>query len=185
MTPPKDPARRCRAKSRASGWQQCGRAAVIGGTVCIVHGGKAPQVARKARERATLAEALRLDPARSLVDVMTDQVHAMDLLARRAREAQPGDAAQIIDTAERAFRAARDALAAGAVDRRAELDALTIRTWMGIFERALDQTVPPAEIERFRVLVGREIEALTKAGDAVWIEDAEIIEDSAPMIEAP
>jgi hypothetical protein len=40
----------CSAKSNRSG-KQCGRAAIIGGTVCWVHGGAAPQVRKAALRR--------------------------------------------------------------------------------------------------------------------------------------
>lgn len=41
--------RQCKAH-RKNG-EQCRRQAIIGGAVCIMHGGKAPQVIRSARER--------------------------------------------------------------------------------------------------------------------------------------
>ena len=41
---------RCSARARGSG-QQCKRPAIKGGTVCRLHGGSAPQVIKKARER--------------------------------------------------------------------------------------------------------------------------------------
>lgn len=53
--------RRCTARSRRSG-ELCRRWAIRGGTVCIMHGGKAPQVQRKAAER--LADLI--DPDRAL-----------------------------------------------------------------------------------------------------------------------
>lgn len=42
--------RKCSATSKQSG-KQCGRWAIPGGTVCAMHGGKAPQVKAKADER--------------------------------------------------------------------------------------------------------------------------------------
>lgn len=65
-----DESRRCRATSRRSG-QRCGRAAIVGGTVCHIHGGKTPVVAAKARERAVrmaAEEAARRMVARAGVD---------------------------------------------------------------------------------------------------------------------
>ena len=56
-----DDARRCTAKSSRS-QQRCKRPAILGGTVCQTHGGAAPQVKRKARERL---EDL-IDPDRAL-----------------------------------------------------------------------------------------------------------------------
>jgi len=40
----------CIAKAKSSG-KRCNRNAIAGGTVCVVHGGAAPQVIRSARER--------------------------------------------------------------------------------------------------------------------------------------
>lgn len=48
----------CTAKAKSSG-KRCSRDAIQGGNVCIVHGGKAPQVIRSARERL----ASLVDPA--------------------------------------------------------------------------------------------------------------------------
>jgi len=45
------PERRCTARSKRSG-DRCKRAPIPGGSVCIMHGGAAPQVRRAARERA-------------------------------------------------------------------------------------------------------------------------------------
>jgi hypothetical protein len=48
-----DDARRCHAKSKRS-QQRCGRAAIRGGTVCNIHGGKTPSTVAKAAERLQL-----------------------------------------------------------------------------------------------------------------------------------
>lgn len=40
----------CLATAKSSG-KRCGRSAILGGTVCVVHGGSAPQVKAKARAR--------------------------------------------------------------------------------------------------------------------------------------
>jgi hypothetical protein len=48
--------RRCTAKSKRS-QERCRRAAVIGGTVCAMHGGKAPQVKAAAEQRDLEAKA--------------------------------------------------------------------------------------------------------------------------------
>ena len=42
--------RRCSARRQRDG-KPCGRYAIRGGTVCPIHGGKAPQVLRKAKAR--------------------------------------------------------------------------------------------------------------------------------------
>lgn len=48
--------RQCTARSKRSG-ERCRRAAVLGGTVCSMHGGKAPQVAAAAEGRVIAAAA--------------------------------------------------------------------------------------------------------------------------------
>lgn len=42
--------RRCSARSKRSG-ERCRRAPIVGGTVCTMHGGAAPQVRAAARRR--------------------------------------------------------------------------------------------------------------------------------------
>lgn len=49
-----DESRRCTAKSKQSG-ERCKRAAVVGATVCSMHGGKAPRVAAAAARRVAAA----------------------------------------------------------------------------------------------------------------------------------
>jgi len=59
---------RCKAKSKTSK-TQCGRAAILGGTVCGYHGGKAPQVMKAAENRVREYVAQMVDPDRMLQEV--------------------------------------------------------------------------------------------------------------------
>ena len=68
---------RCSATSKGKG-ERCRRAAIPGGTVCTYHGGKAPQVIEKARQR--LLEGT--DPAAAL---LTEQVKNKKLAASDRR----------------------------------------------------------------------------------------------------
>jgi hypothetical protein len=60
----------CKAKAKTSG-VRCKRLPIPGGTVCVMHGGKAPQVQRSARERL----AALVDPA---IARLGQLVHAKD-----------------------------------------------------------------------------------------------------------
>jgi hypothetical protein len=51
--------RRCRAKANRTGLR-CQRWAIRGGLVCATHGGSAPQVKRKAKQREALRKAMHL-----------------------------------------------------------------------------------------------------------------------------
>ncbi len=64
-------AQQCRATSKASG-QQCKRSAIPGGTVCRYHGGAAPQVMSKARERLA---ALIFPSIAALGEMVSDKTH--------------------------------------------------------------------------------------------------------------
>lgn len=55
----------CKAKS-ARGTRPCKKHAIVGGTVCDRHGGRAPQVRRKARQRIADMLAEAIDPNRVL-----------------------------------------------------------------------------------------------------------------------
>jgi hypothetical protein len=72
----------CTAHTRAG--NPCMNFAKVGSTVCYLHGGKAPQVIRKADQRATLAQLLQSDP-RPLPEVMAEAVHNVDAAMRDAR----------------------------------------------------------------------------------------------------
>ena len=76
--------RRCTARSKGSG-ERCKRAAVVGGTVCAMHGGKAPQVKARAEQRDLEQKADReitkLWPGLRNADPVKDPVDSMARLA--------------------------------------------------------------------------------------------------------
>jgi hypothetical protein len=69
--------RRCIAKSKVTG-KQCGRKPIPGGLVCGYHGGKAPQVAKKAAERVAKQNALQ--EARRMMQVEGDHMSEVEHL---------------------------------------------------------------------------------------------------------
>lgn len=78
------PHRRCKAMARSTG-EQCKRRPIIGGTVCVMHGGAAPAVRAAALRRKAEAEATALlellwDPKAAPV---TNPVTALQELAGR------------------------------------------------------------------------------------------------------
>lgn len=80
--------RRCSAKSKQSG-ERCKRAPIVGGTVCVMHGGKAPAVQAAAEARVVEAAAVKVlskvwDPQAKPV---TNAVAAMQKLAGQTEQA--------------------------------------------------------------------------------------------------
>ena len=51
--------------------------------VCTTHGAKAPQVAAKAAERRTLAQALHQNPRRHPREILADGLHIMDTIGQQ------------------------------------------------------------------------------------------------------
>jgi hypothetical protein len=107
----------CTATARGTG-ERC-RRRVIGGTVCVKHGGGAPQVRAKRLERIALAEELAAHPHKHPADVLLAALRLSDLLTKRALEA--------VDAGERVtpklMRALGDASARSAALARAVLSA--------------------------------------------------------------
>lgn len=68
--------RRCTAQARTTG-NQCKRRPILGGTVCKMHGGGAPQVIKKALERL----AALVDPAIARLAVVVDDEDSRVALA--------------------------------------------------------------------------------------------------------
>lgn len=77
--------RRCSARSSRTG-QPCRSWAILGGTVCVNHGGRAPQVVAAAKRRLAMAEVLEQSPRREPVQVLLDAVHLLDVRARQMKD---------------------------------------------------------------------------------------------------
>src|SRR6266511_3197022 len=73
----------CVATTRAG--RRCGTQAMRGATVCRLHGGKAPQVQRRAMVRASFQELLRKMPDRPWHEVYAEALHINDVIMRHAR----------------------------------------------------------------------------------------------------
>lgn len=93
-----DDSRRCTAKSKQSG-ERCKRAAIVGGTVCKIHGGGTP-VAKVAAERrqqedaarralANLGEPEPIDPAQALLNLIAGKHGEVLWLRAKVREVEP------------------------------------------------------------------------------------------------
>jgi hypothetical protein len=129
---------RCRARARSGA--RCRRWPIAGGTVCVSHGGKAPQVARVAAERLDLARLVYAARLYSPEDVMEQCVRIARALLDVA--VQSGRLVDVADALDRAARVAHLALRSrtggqpqltvATVDReiarlRAQLDSPTLQ----------------------------------------------------------
>lgn len=74
--------RRCRAKSKGSG-DRCKRAAIVGGTVCSTHGGKAPRTRAAAERRTAEAEVRQI---LGTVDLEAPDEHPVETLLTLIRQ---------------------------------------------------------------------------------------------------
>jgi hypothetical protein len=108
----------CVALSKRTG-ERCNNWSVFGGTVCRMHGGKAPQVRARGEIRMTLGELLAQDP-RPVGTVLLDAVRDADALLSDARtrvsvdgETTAQDMTRFIEALERAAKLSKVALDAG------------------------------------------------------------------------
>ena len=70
----------CKATSKQSK-KRCRRKAIHGGTVCVMHGGGAPQVKKKARERLKELEHPAIDRIKKTINREGDESAAVALTA--------------------------------------------------------------------------------------------------------
>jgi hypothetical protein len=73
---------RCTARAKGTG-NQCRRAPIIGGTVCVKHGGGAPQVQKAARQR--ILDAAQ-DAVSTLIRATTDETVPWPVRLAAARD---------------------------------------------------------------------------------------------------
>lgn len=111
------PPRRCAGRSSRSG-EQCRQWALVGATVCVAHGARAPQVRAAAERRVSLAEELVKAPRRSPQQILVDATHAADVLLGRAvaAAAEPmsvDQLDQVVSSIGRAAQLAKVAMDAG------------------------------------------------------------------------
>lgn len=86
--------RRCRATNRAG--TRCGRPAILGGTVCNLHGGKSPQAKKAAARRLATADALAeldrlgvpldVEPAEAMLAMVAEAAGNVAFLRRRVQD---------------------------------------------------------------------------------------------------
>lgn len=101
--PPPIEERRCTAKSKGSG-QRCKKYAIPGGNVCTTHGGRAPQVKRKAQLRLLeLVDPAIITLAKLMANGESDQVRlgaAKDILDRAGVPRQAEATVKVEDARE-------------------------------------------------------------------------------------
>lgn len=159
----------CPATSKRSG-ERCKRW-VVGGGPCRIHGGAAPQVAEKRKQRVELGEALSKAPHRSPWEVLGDVLHTADVVAQAARnEVESGNVTPealflLTDAIERAGRWAKVALDAGIDERRTKvaeqhgaalagcIRAILDRLELSPMQRDLVPLVVPEELRRVDALM--------------------------------
>lgn len=130
-----DESRRCTAKVKQTG-ERCKRAAIPGGTICVIHGGASPAVrAAAARREADAAATAALevvwnpdaspvgDPVEALASLAGKLQHAVDVLGARVEVTDlDGTTALALSRAMRDLRMALEALEGlGLQERRVRL----------------------------------------------------------------
>lgn len=159
----------CTATSKQSG-ERCRRDAIVGGTVCPMHGGMSPQVQRAAKRRLAEARARqRLDEVE--VEPIDDPIAAY---------------AQVVAEAV----ALKDVLAShvAAIEGGLEANATELRATVGAYERAIDRAGRllgewvrlglseqwirrQTELDDERVMIMREL--IRRAGESLGVGERE------------
>lgn len=120
------PPQKCSARRKTG--EPCSQYRVIGASVCVMHGGRAPQVVAAAERRVTLAEALSTGDKRHPWEILEDGLHIVDLVMREVvldvqerGSVTPQLLDKLISAVERAHRLAKVNLDAGIDQRRVRL----------------------------------------------------------------
>lgn len=170
-----DDARRCTAKSKQSG-VRCKRAAIVGGTVCSMHGGKAPAVAANAAAR-TLLQTYGLPHEVDPLDALMGELHRTaghvawlsqqvsqltTVIATGAFGNQSTDALVRLYQSERMHlaRVAADCLKAGVEERRVRLAEEQGRLVADVIRRIVEGLGLDPSAPEVRDIVRRELVAV-------------------------
>src|SRR5262245_8882111 len=118
--------------------------AIRGATVCLKHGGGARQVRQKAAERVTLAQALAQGDRRPPFEVISDALHAADVIMRDVRARVENDESanaelltKFVEALERAARMAKLTIDGKFVEMQAWVTRHEGEEIAGVFQRAL------------------------------------------------
>ncbi len=134
---------KCGARSKGRGGAPCDQWAVVGTTVCPMHGGQAPQVVTKAEQRISLAERLKHQPRRQPWEVMEETAHIADVLLQDARSAiEAGvfvadDLDKLVSSLERAHRLSNVNVNTGLSERKQRFAEGQAMQMHAVFSRVL------------------------------------------------
>lgn len=183
---PHGPAR-CTATNRQGG--RCGRLAMVGATVCDLHGGKAPQV-RRAAERRLATERARhelellgepagpiTDPHDALARICGQAVALVDVLRRHvalAVDVTGPEVGAYIASLRQAESSLSAALRAGIEEREVKLSesqgALLVTVIRAVMAWVIDRLDSGADLASVRdswpAVAGRELRAIGEMGEA-------------------
>lgn len=114
---------KCKAHKTSTG-APCGAWAMVGSTVCVAHGGAAPQVRAKAAQNIAAAKATRALEGLKDYEAITDPIERLQLLAGRAER----------------FMAIVGARVEELTSMRYRTESEQLRAEVGVYERAIAST---------------------------------------------
>ena len=129
--------------------------------MCPSHGGRAPQVKAKARERLALAEALATYPQKSAPEVLMYAMHLSDVITQW-EAAAPDDIEVLLHAVELSARLAKTAMDTGVQERLTRMFEQTASRFLVMTEEILDGLdLTPEQARRVPGLITAELEAIT------------------------